>query len=341
MSKLKVGIVGCGRISVVYKNAFMKCQDLVEVKYAVDKVKERAEAFSEEFDGCSFSDRFENILDQDLDVVHICTPHFLHKEQVIRCLEKGFNVLTEKPLAITMSDADEMIEAAGKSGKKFGVILQNRYINGVQEAKKVIVEGKLGKIVGAWSHLTWCRPPSYYQCDWKGSWDKEGGGVLIDQAIHSIDLVQYLVGSPVEWIHGQIDNRILKTVEVEDVADAVIGFKNGCIYSLFACNYYTSNSPIQIEIMGEKGKINLKGFDVTINIEGNKYEVKPARTEGKSGGQDYWGVFHYHEIRDFYKSVINNGPLTIEGKEGRAALEIVLGVYQSSKEKKKIFLKEY
>ncbi|MED4224493.1 Gfo/Idh/MocA family oxidoreductase [Neobacillus cucumis] len=338
MKKLKVGIVGCGRISVIYKDAFRRCSDLIEVKYAVDKVLKRAEEFAGDF-GCGFSDSYDDILVQDLDVIHICTPHFLHKEQVIKALQKGINVLTEKPLAINLEDADSIIKAAEASGKKFGVIFQNRYIEGVKEAKKIIEKGDLGNIIGAWSHLTWWRPPSYYECDWKGSWEKEGGGVLIDQAIHSIDLVQYLVGSPVEWIHGHIDNRILKTVEVEDVADAVIKFNNGCLYSLFACNYYTSNAPIQIEIMGEKGKVNIKGFDVTIETDSNKYEIPAtSMTDVSFSGQGYWGIYHYEQIIEFYNNVINNSSVPIDGAEGRKALEIVLGVYQSSREGQKIFL---
>jgi UDP-N-acetyl-2-amino-2-deoxyglucuronate dehydrogenase len=338
MDKLKVGILGCGRISVVYKDAFKRCSNLIEVKFAVDKVLEKAKDFAKDF-GCDFSDNFEDALVQGLDVIHICTPHFLHKEQVIKALEKGINVLTEKPLAINLPDADAMIKTADKCGKKFGVIFQNRYIEGVREAKRVIENGELGKIIGAWSQLTWWRPPSYYECDWKGSWEKEGGGVLIDQAIHSIDLVQYLVGSPVEWIQGHIDNRILKNVEVEDVADAAIKFKNGCIYSLFACNYYTCNAPIQIEIMGEKGKINIKGFDVTIEIGDKKYDIAPSSmTDVSISGQGYWGVYHYEQIKEFYNTVLKNGSVVIDGAEGRKALEIVLGVYQSSREERKIYL---
>lgn len=147
MDKLKVGIVGCGRISVVYKDVFQKCQSRIRVCYAVDKDLERAQKFASDFDGCAYSDSFEDILKQDLDVVHICTPHHLHKDQVILCLNAGFNVLTEKPMAITLKDADEMIAVANNSGKKFGVIFQNRYIEGVKEAKRVIDEGKLGKII--------------------------------------------------------------------------------------------------------------------------------------------------------------------------------------------------
>ncbi len=339
MAKLKVAIVGCGRIAEVYRKAFQKCQDLVEVRFAVDKRGERAETFMKDFGG-GYSENLADLLHQDLDVVHICTPHFLHKDQVTQCLEAGFDVLTEKPMAINLADADSMIETARKQGRKLGVIFQNRYIEGVIEAKRVIESGALGKIVGAWSHLTWWRPPSYYECDWKGSWEKEGGGVLMDQAIHSIDLVQYLVGSPVQWIHGHIDNRILKSVAVEDVADAVIGFQNGCVYSLFACNYYTQNAPIQIEIMGERGKVNIKGFEVTIVIDEVAQKILPlSKPVGNNHSEpDYWGTHHSHQIREFYECVLHDRPVVVDGPEGRKALEMVLGVYRSSRENQKIFL---
>lgn len=337
MGKLKVGIVGCGRISVVYKEAFLNNLDKLEVCYAVDKVLEQAQSFAKDFEGCGFSATLEDLLLQDLDVVHICTPHFLHKEQVIQCIKAGFHVLTEKPLAISLADADEMIAIANASDRKFGVIFQNRYISGVRKAKQVIDTGKLGKIVGAWSMLTWWRPPSYYDCDWKGSWEKEGGGVLIDQAIHSIDLVQYLVDSPLKWIQGHIDNRVLKNVEVEDVADAAIGFENGCVYSLFATNYYTQNAPIQIEIMGEKGKVHIKGFDVFIETEEGSETVQGS--VNGSDGQSYWGIYHQEQILEFYESIRKDLPVMVTGQEGRKALEIVLGIYQSSKENRRIIFK--
>jgi UDP-N-acetyl-2-amino-2-deoxyglucuronate dehydrogenase len=338
MRKLKVGIVGCGRIAGVYHNAFEKCRDLIEVKYAVDKVPERAAAFMAGCGGES-SERLDDLLEQELDLVHICTPHFLHRDQTIKCLEVGFHVLTEKPVALSLDDADLMIVAAQKAGRKLGVILQNRYIDGVVAAKKAIAAGRLGRITGAWSHLTWWRPPSYYECDWKGSWATEGGGVLIDQAIHSIDLVQYLVGSPVAWIHGHIDNRILKMIEVEDVAEAVIGFANGCLYSLYACNYYTHNAPIQIEIMGEKGQVNLKGFEVALTIAGVTEHFKPQPVDNLNlPEQGYWGTNHYQEIRDFYLAVMQDQPVPIDALEAKKALAIVMGIYQSSRENRKITL---
>jgi len=335
MIKLKTALIGCGRISSVYKDSFIELEDISDLVFVVDKVFERASAFASDFN-CGYSNDYLDLLSMDIDVVHICTPHFLHREQAERCMLAGMNVLTEKPMAISLTDADSMIASAAASGRKLGVIYQNRYNDGISKAKSLIASGELGNIKGAWSHLTGWRPPSYYECDWKGSWAKEGGGVLMDQAIHSIDLVSYLVDSPVKWIHGHIDNRILKTVEVEDVADAVIEFENGCIYSLYACNYYKNNSPVQIEILGEHGRINIKGSDVYLNRDDKTLVL--SNQDRLTGETSYWGSFHKNQIKSFYESVLYNSPVITDGSEGRKSLSIVLGVYESSKTNQKVYL---
>ncbi len=339
MKKLKVGIIGCGRISSVYRDAFAKLSDLIDVVVAVDKDIERAKQFANYFPGCVFTDKLTNVTAKSLDVMHVLTPHFLHKEHVIQCLESGINVLTEKPIAISMEDAYEMCEVAKKTGKKLGVIFQNRYIDGIVQAKKLLLEGRLGKVTGAWSSLNWWRPPSYYDCDWKGYWDKEGGGVVIDQAIHSIDLVRYLIGCEVESVKGHIDTRVLSQIEVEDVADAAITFENGAVYSFYACNYFTSNSPIQIMISTENGSISLSGETVTIK-QGGEETVIENMSEGGKEEHAYWGKCHLDQIKDYYNCLLNNQPVPFAPEDATKTLEIVLAIYRSSREGKKIILKE-
>ena len=238
MKKLKIAIVGCGRISVSYADSFRRLADEIELVYAVDKVPERAKQFADEF-GCAWTTDFDEILDKEIDVVHLCLPHFLHPVMAIKAMKAGINVLTEKPIAISLQDADRMLAVQKETGVKLGCIFQTRYTKSVEKLKEMIARGDFGKILTARSYLTWNRPLDYYDgSDWKGTWDKEGGGVLIDQAIHSIDRVRYMLGSDVEWIDGSIHNYAHKFVKVEDSADAAIQFKNGCLYNLFACNIY-------------------------------------------------------------------------------------------------------
>lgn len=291
----------------------------------------RAEKFASSFPSARAFTAVEDLLALEPDVVHVLTPHFLHREHVEACLKAGCNVLTEKPIATTMEDARSMIQTARNCGRQLGVVFQNRYIEGVQEVRRLIREGAFGRIIGAWSHMAWHRPPSYYQCDWKGSWEKEGGGVVIDQAIHSIDLVRYMMGcEPVE-IQGHISNRVLTMIEVEDEADAAIRFENGIVYAFSACNYYIKNSPIRIEIAGENGVALLTESRMDIAIEGREpYTVIPSLGFDKDG-QSYWGSYHKIQIAEFYKALDEGRPVPFDPEDASRTLAIVLGIYDSGR----------
>ncbi|MDL2233898.1 Gfo/Idh/MocA family oxidoreductase [Ruminococcaceae bacterium OttesenSCG-928-L11] len=328
----KVGVIGCGRIAVVYREAFraLEADGILRVCYAVDKDLERAREFASHFEGCGASDKVEDLLEQGLDTVHILTPHFLHARQAIACLEAGLDVLCEKPIAINLQDADAMANAAKQAGKQLGIIYQNRYISGIQHARQLVRDGKLGKPLAAWSSLNWHRPPSYYECDWKGSWEQEGGGVIIDQAIHSMDLVRYLLDSEAVEVKGQIDRRVLKTIEVEDVATAAIAFANGVVYAFSACNYNKGNSPIQIEWTFENGIVHLTGDAVEIAINGAAPYVVEAETGPDHGGENYWGYHHEVQIRDFYRCLNEGVPVPFAPEDAKKTLQLVQGVYESS-----------
>lgn len=337
MKKFRVGIIGCGRISVVYLRAFQEMEDTLDICFAVDKDIRRAESFASHFAGCAYSDRLEDLLEARPDVVHICTPHFLHKQQAVACLRAGCHVLTEKPIALSLPDAREMIQTAQECERQLGVIFQNRYIEGVQRAKGLIESGAFGRILGAWSSLNWHRPPSYYECDWKGSWEKEGGGVVIDQAIHSIDLVRYLMGCDVQSIEGHIARRVLTSIEVEDEADAAITFENGAVYAFSACNYYVKNSPIRIELSGEKGRCLLTESAMEIALEGQApYQVLPQAVV--NGGESYWGAYHSVQLHDFYQKLAEGKPVPIDPADATKTLEVVLGLYTSAKEDRTVLL---
>lgn len=339
MKKLRVAIVGCGRIAELYKEVFKELSDRVEVVYAVDIDIERAKSFAKGLEGCIAITDYKQCFNNNIDVMHIATPHNLHAAMAIEAMRNKINVLTEKPMAITLKDSDEMIKVSEEEGVKLGVIFQTRYVKGCMDIKKLIEEGKLGKIVAARSYLSWKREDSYYkQSDWKGTWDKEGGGVLIDQAIHSIDRVQWLVGSNVEWIEGTINNRVHKTVDVEDVAEAFVKFKSGCLYQLYACNCFNYDAPIEIEVVGEKGRAGLKQDLAWVQLDGEEqYEIKDGY-DGLSVGPNYWGCSHITQLKDYYNSVRENKEVYIDGKSGRKALEIVKGIYKSSKDKKRVYL---
>lgn len=335
--KLKVALVGCGRISVCYEDAFRKLSEYAGLVCVVDKEEDRAKEFAQKFQ-CNWTTNFESILNMDLDVVHLCLPHNLHSKMAILAMKAGFHVLTEKPIGISLQEADAMIQVEKETGVKLGVIFQTRYTKGVEILRKMIQEGKFGKILGARSYLTWNRSKDYYkESDWKGTWKKEGGGVLIDQAIHSIDRVRYMLGCDVEWIEGNIYNYYHDFIHVEDTANAVIMFENGCLYNLYACNLYASDAPIMIELMGEKGRCGLIQDMGFYEIDGCYTEIRNTY-ETVSVGADYWGSSHHIQIKEFYESILHNRPVEVDGIEGRKTLEIVKGIYLSSAHKKRVVL---
>lgn len=337
MKKLKAAIVGCGRISVCYGDAFQRLSDQVELAYAVDKDIQRAKNFADKFH-CTYTDNFDEILDKHIDVVHLCLPHYLHPVMAIKAMRSGIHVLTEKPIALSLKDADEMIRVQKETGIKLGVIFQTRYTKSVEKLKEMIAQGAFGAIRFARSTLTWNRPLDYYQnSDWKGTWDKEGGGVLIDQAIHSIDRVRYMLGSDVAWIDGRIHNYAHGFVRVEDSSSAAIMFQNGCLYNLYACNIYGDNSPIHIEFIGEKGRCGLIQDMGYYELDGTYAKIHNT-CETESVGPNYWGSSHHIQLKDFYQSILTDSPVLVDGLEGRKTLEIIKGIYLSSWKQERVYL---
>lgn len=332
--RFKVGVIGCGAISRIYASVFHLMPDTIEVCFAVDPKLSRAQAFAAQFPGCGAGDRIEALLSQPLDVVHVLTPHYLHAGQTIACLEQGFHVLVEKPMATRMEDARAMIEAADRTGRQLGVIFQNRYIEGVQELKRLVEAGALGRLTGASSYLAWHRTPAYYsESGWRGTWAKEGGGVSINQAIHSLDLVRYLMGSPVSQVEASIATRVLRDIEVEDVAEAAVTFENGAVYAYYATNYNADNSPIRVELFGERGSALLVESQVTISLSGEEpYTVHPKVVETLAG-QHYWGRYHLVQVRDFYDCLAAKRPVPVDPRDAIQTLELVLSIYQSAREK--------
>lgn len=338
MNRLKVAIIGCGRISGSYASAFKELHDIAELVYAIDTDEEKARAFAGPF-GTRYGTDFEDLLTLKVDVVHLCLPHYLHAPMAIRAMEAGMHVLTEKPVAMTLQEADEMKAVSRRTDRKLGVIFQTRYEPSVIRLRQMIRDGAFGKIISARSILTWNRPYSYYKgSDWKGTWDKEGGGVLIDQAIHSIDRIRYMLDDRAEWIEGSIHNHCHDRLLVEDTAEAAIGFHKGCIYSLYACNSYGDDVPIYLEFFGEKGVCGLRQDTGFYELDGVRHVIKEDPGISGSSLPGYWGNRHLDQIRDFYRSVKDNTPVAVNVEEGRRTLEIVKGIYLSSLRKKRIHL---
>lgn len=327
-SKLRVGIIGCGGIGKVHASAY-RILETGEIAAVCDIKEDRVNKLAARYDAKPYLD-YKEMLQEDLDMVHICTPHHIHAEQAVTAMRAGKNVLTEKPMAISLEDADKMIETSEEMGVKFGVIFQNRYNGSSVFVKEAVDTGKLGKLLGARASVCWYRPMSYYTgSDWKGRWIDEGGGVLIDQAIHTIDLMQWIVGD-IDWLHGSMATRA-HDLEVEDVAEAYVKFMNGVDGVIYATNLYSYDADVELEIHGENGVAKIVKDNATMRLSGQEpidYFEPPI---DDVAGKACYGLSHKTEIGLFHDAILNDGPVPVSGREGRKALEVVLAMYESAR----------
>ena len=336
VKKLKVGVIGCGRISVMHLVSIGALEN-AELICVCDNKKERADEAAEKYGVKAYYDYEEMLAKESLDAVHICLPHYLHSKVAIAAFEKGVHVLTEKPMDVDLQSAERAVAKAKEQGVLYGVISQCRYNNSAQLVKKAVESGKLGKVISARSTLTWTRPDEYYQeSDWKGTWDKEGGGVVIDQAIHSIDLVNWIVNSEVESVSCSMANRGHKIVDVEDSAEGLITYKNGVKYGFYCMNNYGVDEPIEIKLYCEKGKVTFGYDDAYIEYnDGSKEEAhQDENTQEYEGGKDYWGFQHIRQISQFYKACLGEERLEISGEEALKTHALIMEIYRQGGMKK-------
>jgi len=320
-------IIGCGAIAPIHADGIDSCE-LSRLYAVTDIIPEIAVRFSKEY-GCKYLFDYKEVLaDKNVDVVHICTPHFLHSEMAVEALKAGKDVILEKPLGISELQAKKVIEAEKQTGRKLTVCFQNRYNNTSIKIKEFLESGIGGKVLGARGLINWYRDAKYYtESTWRGKWETEGGGVLINQAIHSIDLLVYFLGE-VKSVSGNISTRLIEDIiEVENCAEGIIEFTCGVKSLFYATSCYCKDAPVEIEIVCENALISLRD-NLTIKYntgEEEIYEDSSIETIGKS----YWGSGHTRLINDFYKSLEYNLPVMLNSNEAIKALNVVLDFYKS------------
>jgi predicted dehydrogenase len=330
--KIGVAIVGCGAIFQNHITPIIDNKN-VDLLYLVDIDEEKVKRLANKY-SCNYSVTIDDVLkDERVDVVHILTPHYLHYEMTKKTIMASKNVVLEKPATINLEDANKLMKLSKQKNKQIAVVFQNRYNPSSIEAKKIIESNELGKVKGMKAFITWKRDEDYYnQAYWRGKWDTEGGGLLINQAIHTLDLMRWFGGDIVS-LKGHVDTRLLDSViEVEDTADATIIYKNGAIGIFYGTNNYIDNSSIEIEIICEKGKLIIR--DYALWQETNNQIQKIIEDTKGLGGKDYWGSCHKIYIDKVYKKLCRSETVDINIEEGLKTLELVQGIYSSSKENK-------
>ncbi|MBR2377062.1 MAG: Gfo/Idh/MocA family oxidoreductase [Clostridia bacterium] len=332
--RLKVAVIGCGRISVMHFFAISQLKDIATLVAICDNKPNRADDCAKKYGVKAYYDYKEMMDKEELDAVHIALPHYLHIPASEYAINKGIKVLCEKPMSIDYESAERATNLAKEKGVTFGIISQCRYNNSAKLIKKTISSGELGKIISVRSTLTWSRDDEYYMgSDWKGTWDKEGGGVVIDQAIHSIDLVHWIVNSEVEKISCSFANRGHSFIKVEDTAEGLITYKNGVKYAFYCMNNYGYDEPIEIRMYCEKGKVVFGYDDAYIYFnDGRVLEAHQTEENADVGGKDYWGFQHEKQVKQFYNACLGLEELDISAEEALKTHKLICDIYKIGKE---------
>jgi UDP-N-acetyl-2-amino-2-deoxyglucuronate dehydrogenase len=322
-------VIGCGDVSVVHLQAIANLEgiDLVGV---CDADADRAGAEAHRYGVPRFTDHRELLDAVRPEVVHVCTPHHRHAQIAIDCLDAGVGVLVEKPVAHTIAEADRLIAAARRHPDvKVGICLQNRYNATTQSARALLDSGELGAVRGGSATVLWHRDPAYYRArPWRGRACESGGGVLINQAIHTLDLLEWLLGDVVQ-ARGHTGRYALDgVVDVEDTADVLLSHAGGARSVVFATNTNVTDSPVTIEIVTERAVLLIRG-DLTVTYADGRTETVTER-RASTRGRSYWGVSHELLIADFYRTLPNPEPFWIDPQEGTRSLRLVHEIYRQN-----------
>lgn len=324
----RVAVIGCGDISAIHRAAIagLPGARLVGVSDP-DAARLAAAVHAHRVPG--FADHLELFAELAPDVVHICTPHNTHAQLAIDALERGINVIVEKPLADSREEGRRVAAAARNSTARIGVCFQNRYNAPVVAAQALLAGGTLGSIRGASATVSWHRTAEYYlDRPWRGTWSGGGGGLLMNQAIHTIDLLHWLVG-PVSDVDGHASTRHLgDVIEVEDTAELMLSHENGARSVFYATLAHTMNSPVSIEIVTDGAVLLLRG-DLTVTYSDGRTELV-REANAATGERAYWGISHELLIADFYRGLDSGEPFWIDPDEALKSLDIVQDVYDLS-----------
>ncbi len=343
-SSFRVGIIGCGRISGVHAQALLS-QKKASLAALCDIRPEASAALAATCGNppC-YTDFAEMIRAERLDAVHLCLPHYLHSPVAVAAMELGCHVLTEKPLAVSLEQGRQMVEASERTGRRLGVIFQNRYNAGSRLLKSALDSGRLGRPLAAKCTVTWFRDDEYYtESDWKGTWDKEGGGVLVNQAIHTLDLMCWLLGYGIQGVDCSLANRLhQKCMETEDCAEGLIRFRDGVNASFWCTICYGRDAETEVEIVCEKGVASLKASEGFIRYADGTVETseRPA-VEGSVAAPAYWGTSHRQEITDFYERLAAGQEPPITGREILSTTHrMLMALYESGRNRRPVVFEE-
>ena len=348
---VNLGIIGCGKVAQLHARAISRLEG-VELSGVWSRTPKTAEVFAHQYDARSYSDISDMIRQGQIDLVIICTPHPFHAAAAMESASAGAHVLVEKPLAASLSDAREIMKSCQENRVKLGVISQRRWYEPAIRVKGAIERGAIGKPVLATVSLLGWRDEQYYQSDeWRGTWDMEGGGVLVNQAPHQLDLLLWYMGE-IEEVYGSWHNLNHPYIEVDDTALAIVKFRNGGMGNIVLSN---SQNP------GIHGKVHIHGSNgasIGVQTEGGSMFIAGSSEIEQAPYNDLWTipgdqaklkgwvekdreVFFQHnptieyirrQIGDFVDAIRNKRSPSVTGVDGLRVVELFTAIYRSSKE---------
>ncbi|MCL2810746.1 MAG: Gfo/Idh/MocA family oxidoreductase [Clostridia bacterium] len=329
---LRVGLIGCGGIAQVHASVIAALPPETAILAAVyDIMEERAQALAGQF-GAKVLPCLDAMLEGGaVDAVHLCTPHDLHVPHTLAALRNGLHVLSEKPAAISFAELDALEEAAAGSVAQYGVCLQNRYLPATRRAQELLAGGGLGNILGSRAMISWRREGPYYsESGWRGTWAHEGGGVMINQAIHTLDLQCLLCGQPTRYEGSMHNLHLGDQIETEDTCQLRMEFPGGAVGLLHASVSYALDAPVLLEVHCEHGALRMEGDALYLREGDGPWEHQKLPVYNPPG-KLYWGAGHVLLIRDFYQAIAESRPFQIGFKEGTRVLRPLLKFYEEKR----------
>ena len=355
MQKLKTALVGCGKVGHLHAAAL---QSLPESEFVAvcARSPEKAKAFAEKYHVAAFTDVAEMISKAKVEAICLCTPHPQHAAPTIIAAQLGVHVLVEKPLASSLADCDAMLAATQKNKTIISTVCQRRFYPPCQRIHQAIQSGKLGKpILGLATMFGW-RDEAYYKSDpWRGSWEHEGGGVLVNQSPHQLDLFLWYMGE-VDEVFGYWANLNHPYIEVEDTAIAVVRFKNGALGNIVVSNSQNPAISAGVSVHGANGaSIGVQTESGAMFIAGQTGVIEPPfnnlwTISGEENSLPQWKeedaqlfksvnpmeYFHRLQIQDFLRAILEQRPPAITGEDGRRTVELFTAIYRATRDRKAI-----
>lgn len=343
---MKYALVGCGRIATNHIKAVLN--NKLEFVAVCDVIPEHMEELLVKHDLQNdtsikrYTDYKKMIEENEIELVGIATESGLHAEIALYCIDQGINLIIEKPMAMSMQDATEIIKRSEEKGVKVSACHQNRFNVAVQEMRKALEAGRFGKLSHGSIHVRWNRNQGYYtQAPWRGTWAQDGGA-LMNQCIHGIDLLRWMMGNEIDEVYGVTRQQFHDYLEAEDIGMAVVKFKNGAVATIEGTtNVYPQNLEETLYLFGETGTVKLGGKS-TNNIDVWNFADETEEDQANKGLEEatsnVYGNGHTSLYADVIDAIKNDRAPYVDAYAGRNALELVLAIYKSQKEGKAVQL---